>query len=288
MNKLIDDYISSKTKRLSSRSMVEYRRDLNILDEWLGKNKMTLLTVSRKELNRYLDEVGVGKRHTNRKLSVFKSFYSWLEKEEITTSNPAKYIDRYSYEGDTQYRNSLTSENLKIVLNNCSSLFRDNDYYNLLSETIVKTFYNTGIRLSELISIDYDNIDFEKRQMWVMGKGGKRREVRFSVSLWHQFKTYELSRKSFVRKDEKAWFVSPRKMRITRGQIGYIFTKMYDKTGKNVFPHLLRHTFATEALDRGLNLEQVRDLLGHKDISTTGIYLHITRDLEKSYDKAFR
>ena len=89
---LIEDYLERKTKRLSKRSIIEYRRDLSYLEEWFNKRNTELKTVSSKELSKYIELVGVGNKATNRKLSVFRSFYSFLKNEEVIKDNPTEKI----------------------------------------------------------------------------------------------------------------------------------------------------------------------------------------------------
>lgn len=287
MNSLIVDYINGSRKTLRERSRIEYARDLNQLDEWLSEHSLSLTTVTTLVLQGYLRNIPVSKRHTDRKLSVFKSFFSNLQEVGIISSNPTDRIKRFSKKSDYQYKEALNKDDLELLLDICGDIFEKNLYYNILSETIVKTFYYTGIRHSELISIDKGDVK-DNRKISILGKGGKRRDIAFSIDLLQQFETYSYWRdKELEGKNEPAWFISPRKERITTGQVDYIFTKIKKRTNRNIHPHRLRHTFATQALDRGMNLEQVRDLLGHSDISTTGIYVHITEDLMQSYDRAF-
>jgi len=284
MNDIISAYLAWKKKRLAARSLVEYSRDLRFLEAWLTEHNTNLLDATRLDLETYLTKVIVGKnnRYTNRKLSVLRSFYLFLEDMGKVKTNPARRILRFST--SKHLVDSLTHEQLQAIIMACGR-FRDSSY-SILAETIVKTFYYTGIRLSELINMDVSSIDFNNYKIKVIGKGSKGRFVMYSSGLQQQFSAYSSYRDDFATNDP-AWFISKRRQRVTMGQVEYIFCKLRTATNIYVHPHLLRHTFASHALDRGMNLEQVRVLLGHEDISSTGIYVHITESLSKSYKKAF-
>ena len=274
----LEEYIERNRKNLAPRSLVEYFRDINQFRTWLEGQGFSLLDVTLSIVRKYLDMVPVGRRHTNRKLSALRSFYSFLEEEEII-QNPTTKLKRYRIEKSVA--KSLTQENLNIILSCCLVLSS-----NPLAKTIIQTFYYTGIRLNELIGINAGDINFERREIKVKGKGSNERLVKFSPTLLEQFMVYGNWREGLFNR-EPAWFISNRRKRVTQGQVEYIFTKIKKETGIKVYPHLLRHTFATHALQRGMTLQQIRSLLGHEDISTTGIYIHPTEELGEDYDRAF-
>lgn len=279
----VSDYIEFRKRRLSPNSQIEYTRDLARLESWLSLADKTLITASRHEVVRYLNHISVGNKAANRKLAVFRSFYAYLVDEGIINDNPVAKIARYPV-GKT-LPNVLNPNELNALFN--CSLYSGSSFKNVLVNTITRTFYYTGIRLSELIGINQSDIDLENRQMRVLGKGNKERQVMFSTSLLNQFVSYSAIREQVVRANIPEWFVGDRGIRLNINQVEYIFAKLRKATGIDVRPHVLRHTFATHALNRGMNLKEVQFLLGHADISTTGIYVHITEDMGKSYDKAF-
>lgn len=280
MNELISQFLEWNRKSLAPSSQIEYSRDLRQLEIWLSRKDTAIQDASNVNIQEYLRTGRFGRRLANRKLSVFRSFYSYLVDIGVIETNPAIKLRRFRVEELFPY--TLSIFDLSVILN--VRIFRD-EFRQLLTNIILRTFYYTGIRLSELIGINIGDIDYELRRIRVIGKGSKERMVKFPNSLVSWFHSYFVIREQVA--GETAWFVNPRGKRITQSQVEYIFTKLKKETGIRVRPHSLRHTFATHALDQGMNLAQVKELLGHKSIATTGIYVHITESLEESYDRAF-
>lgn len=282
MNELITEYLEMRQKELSPRSLVEYGRDLRDLDFWLTERNLGIVNANRLILREYIAKVPVGRRLAKRKLSAIRTFYSYLKDKGLISDNPAFTL---KVSVGKRIPKPLKQYELDTVLDACNYTFKTIDP--ILPKTIVKTFYYTGIRLDELTKMSIYDIDFDSKRITVIGKGDKERPVLFSSSLSTQFKDYSIWRDTKKKKGEWAWFIYNRGLRITRSQVGYIFTRLSKKTGIHVHPHLLRHTFASHALDKGMNLVQIQELLGHEDISTTGMYVHIIGELGESYDKAF-
>jgi len=147
--------------------------------------------------------------------------------------------------------------------------------------------YHTGIRLEEAIKLNVVDIDHSKHQMKVTGKGDKQRVVLYPEKIEPSIQIYLESREKTVSPGEAAFFIDPKGVRYDRNGIEYAFHRISKKLGFEFHPHILRHSFATNAINRGMNLAEVQVLLGHENIATTGIYIHITGSLENSYRKAF-
>lgn len=279
---IIDDYIESRKRRLSPKSQVAYTSDLKSFQTWLTSSSLTFESATPLDINRYFNMIPVKNRSANRKMVVLRSFYAYLKDIGEVENNPLEKMTNFP-----------TGKVLPKTLNEneLSTLFSypysSTPFMSVQVQTILKTFYYTGIRLSELLGINHNDIDFDNRQLRVLGKGNKERRVRFSVNLRDQFEQYAMIRSQTIKSDNPGWFLSDKEIRLNSNQIEYIFRKLEKKTGIYIRPHLLRHTFATHALNRGMNLAEVQFLLGHEDISTTGIYVHITKDMGRSYDKAF-
>ena len=270
---ILKEYEIFHAKRLATRSLKEYLSDIRLFTEWLGDD--SLLTVDKRTIRRYLDTVPIGRKATNRRKSALRSFYSFLEENEIRSDNPTEGIARRYKVGKIK-PDPLKEHELNMVRNSC----RD-----ILSETVVNMLYFTGIRASELLGINLVDVDMEKREIRILGKGSKTRYVRFPVLVQDTLNRYLIWRSKVVR-DSLSLFISERGTSLTRGQLDWMFVKL-KRVVSRIHPHLLRHTFATDALDGGMSVEEVRTVLGHESIATTGIYIHTTEQWRKSYDRAF-
>ena len=158
----------------------------------------------------------------------------------------------------------------------------------LRARTIIILFYETGIRLAELIGLDDKDVDFAARQLKVTGKRNKQRIVPFGGELERALRDYMSQRDEALRQDT-ALFLSDKGQRMTRSQVESIVKKYLSMvtTLKKRSPHVLRHSFATAMLNNGAGLESVRKLLGHESVTTTEIYTHTTfEQLKKVYENA--
>ena len=158
----------------------------------------------------------------------------------------------------------------------------------LRARTIIILFYETGIRLAELIGLDDKDVDFAAHQLKVTGKRNKQRIVPFGGELERALRDYMSQRDEALRQDT-ALFLSDKGQRMTRSQVESIVKKYLSMvtTLKKRSPHVLRHSFATAMLNNGAGLESVRKLLGHESVATTEIYTHTTfEQLKKVYENA--
>jgi integrase/recombinase XerC len=162
-------------------------------------------------------------------------------------------------------------------------------YAELRARTIIILFYETGIRLAELIGLDDKDVDFVSRQLKVTGKRNKQRLVPFGDELEQTLKEYIHQRDEQPMKTDAALILNDKGLRMTRNQVGRIVKNCLSRTTtmKKRSPHVLRHSFATAMLNNGAGLESVRKLLGHASVATTEIYTHTTfEQLKKVYRNA--
>ena len=168
-------------------------------------------------------------------------------------------------------------------------LMWDNDYRNVRARTIIIMFYETGVRLAELIGLDDGDVDFINCQLKVTGKRNKQRVIPFGKELEEVLVEYMRQRDQQPLKLEPALFLNDEGRRITRSQVERIVREGLSQvtTMKKRSPHVLRHSFATAMLNNGAGLESVRRLLGHESVATTEIYTHTTfEQLKKVYENA--
>ncbi len=221
-----------------------------------------------------------------RKLSAVRSFFRFLVKQGLLSENPAEMI--------------LTPKQAKTIPTYLSvdEMFRLLDsiqtdtLLGLRNRAIFETLYSTGIRVSELAGLNFYDVDFSAAVVRVLGKGNKQRIVPIGQVALKAISAYreQLNRQidSEVLKDGEL-FLNRYNKRLTARSIARILRKLVDAVGllTPVSPHALRHSFATHMLDSGADLRVVQELLGHKSLSTTQKYTHVSIDrLMETYDKA--
>ena len=220
----------------------------------------------------------------NRRLSALRSFYRFALSRHLVDRDPAHNIE-----------GPKTSKPLPQFLkeSEMNRLLDDmewgNSFNNVRARTIIIVFYETGIRLSELIGLDDVSIDMETCEIKVTGKGDKQRVVPFGSEMLSALKDYVAVRDSSVIRNCEAFFVTDKGARMrpdtVRAEVSRCLSAV--STLKKKSPHVLRHTFATAMLNNGAGIESVRKLLGHESASTTEIYTHTTfEQLKRVYEEA--
>jgi integrase/recombinase XerC len=211
-----------------------------------------------------------------------RSFFRFLTREGFLKTNPILSV--FSPKQDKHLPQFLTEgEAAKLI----ESAFPKNtrDERGLRDRAILETFYSTGIRISELVGLNRQDMDVIGGVVTVMGKGRKERIVPIGERAISAIREYLASRRS----QDEALFLNRSGKRITTRGVRNIVTKYIRFAGmkQGVSPHTLRHSFATHMLNRGADLRSVQELLGHVNLSTTQIYTHLTTErLKTVYDKA--
>jgi len=157
------------------------------------------------------------------------------------------------------------------------------------ARTIIILFYETGIRLAELVALDDQDVDFGMHQLKVTGKRNKQRIIPFGAELEETLRRYMKQRDEQIVKQEQALLLNDKGQRVTRYQVASVVKRYLSlvTTLKKRSPHVLRHSFATAMLNNGAGLESVRKLLGHESVATTEIYTHTTfEQLKRVYENA--
>jgi site-specific recombinase XerD len=226
-----------------------------------------------------LKEKNLKSRSIARKLSALRSFFRFLTREGFIKANPVASI--VSPKLDKHLPQFLTEDEAGRLIE--SSIPKNNS--GLRDRAILETFYSTGIRISELVGLNLDDVDFISGIVKVRGKGKKERLVPIGDHAINAIRAYLDKRK----KQSQALFLNPSLSRISDRGVRYIFKKYIRAAGirQGVSPHTLRHSFATHLLNRGADLRTVQELLGHANLGTTQIYTHLTTErLKNVYDKA--
>lgn len=220
----------------------------------------------------------------NRRLSALRSFYRFALARKLVDKDPVHGVT-----GPKKGRPlpQFLKENEMDRLLDAESWTES--FEDVRDRTVIMTFYETGIRLSELIGLDDCMVDFSNRQLKVTGKRNKQRVIPFGEELLATLRDYMKCRDKEVNLQSDALFVTAKGRRMTSSQVREGVRKNLSKvcTLKKRTPHVLRHTFATAMLNNKAGIESVKKLLGHESLSTTEIYTHTTfEQLKREYYSA--
>ena len=221
----------------------------------------------------------------NNCLSAVRSFFRFALSRGLVESDPS-----YSVKGPKKQKPlpQFVREDEMNRLIDMPQMWEEG-YQGVLARTIIILFYETGIRLAELVGLDNQDVDLDARQLKVTGKRDKQRVVPFGEELSTVLRDYILQRDERFGKLGDALFLNDKGRRITRSQVEVLVNSHLSlvTTLKKRSPHVLRHSFATAMLNNGAGLESVRKLLGHESVATTEIYTHTTfEQLKRVYENA--
>lgn len=220
----------------------------------------------------------------HRRLSALRSFYRFALAHHLVVRDPAHCVK--CPKGKKPLPQFMREDEMDRLLDDVEW---GSDYQSLLDRTVIMTFYQTGIRLSELIGLTDAAVDLDNCQLKVTGKGNKQRVVPFGDEMAQCLQRYASERDSLVHRIDDAFFVSRKGCRLKPAQVRDSVKKRLStvSTAKKRSPHVLRHTFATAMLNHGADIESIRRLLGHESASTTEIYTHTTfEQLKRIYQDA--
>lgn len=220
----------------------------------------------------------------NRRLSALRSLYRFALSRNLVAQNPTRHID--APKKAKPLPQFLKEDEIDRLLDDVDF---GTAYKDVRARTIIMTFYETGIRLAELVGLDNESVDIENRWLRVTGKGSKQRIVPFGEELEETLRQFVVQRDREVVAEDNAFFLTEKGMRLTSAQVRAEVKRHLARvsTLKKLSPHVLRHTFATSMLNHGAGIESVRKLLGHESVSTTEIYTHTTfEQLKRVYQEA--
>ncbi len=277
--KLIDLFLDSLwvESGLSENTLAAYGSDLNIFKKWLkGKS---LLEVEERDIALFLEsryKQGVCNRSAARILSTLRRFYGYLHREGSVDIEPTALIDAPSI--GRVLPESLSETDIDLLLDAPEIT----DILGFRDKVMLEILYATGLRVSELIGLKFEQVNFRRGYVRVLGKGNKERLVPIGEQALNWLEQYILSTREDILKERQCdfLFVTKRGSCMTRQAFWHIIKRYAKKAGinKTISPHNLRHAFATHLLNHGADLRVVQLLLGHSDLSTTQIYTHIAQD----------
>lgn len=266
-------------RHASPYTLRNYTHDLRHFLEFLNAQKVVSLEeVDRHLLRRYiasLQEAGLGKASVACKMSALRTFFRYLVQEKIISANPLLAVS--SPKLDKRLPSFLSNEEVTRLLQTPDAVTPQGQR----DRGILELFYASGLRVSEMASLDLSNVDLEAREIRVWGKGSKERVVLMGQPAASAIKLYlgEGRKKLLDKSRGEALFINRYGKRLSERSLQKIISSYAVKAGldKRVHPHMLRHSFATHLLDGGADLRVVQELLGHAKLTTTQIYTHVTQ-----------
>lgn len=281
-------------KNYSNDTIISYKNDLTQFFNYLKDYKLLKNTdikyINHKIMRKYivyLKENKYSRRSISRKVSSTRSFFKFIHKEGIININPTLNLITPKINKKLPYFLYLQEVIKLIEAPSKKTLFGIRD------RAILEILYGTGIRVRELVNLNIGNIDFTEKIIKVFGKGSKERILPLSNPSIRAIQEYLENRNLFNKNkftkinDKDALFLNRFGGRLTERSIRRIIIKYMKIAGlnKKLSPHVLRHSFATHLLGGGADLRSVQELLGHKSLSTTQIYTHITKERLKTIYK---
>ena len=286
---LAEDFLSyiGDIRGLSGNTVTNYGIDLRHWLSWMDKAGLDEQSFTRDDALSYARELmsEFSERSVLRKLTALRTYYGYLIRRGIASSDPFSGISLRMKE--RRLPSVLTEEEVRELL----SVPR-HGYMDERDHMLFLLIYNSGMRISEALSVDATDFDFPHRRILIRGKGDKERFVFFSESTEQEIKEYIPCLEAFRREkngDPDAFFLGSKGGRLPLSSAHIIFEKYRKTLGwqKEFTPHTLRHSFATHLMDRGADIRLVQELLGHESISTTQIYTHVSRQrLRNVYEMA--
>ena len=257
-----------------------YRSDLAQLSEFLDRRQ--LVTAQCQDLRDYVGHLlgTLTARSAARKMAVIRHFFKFLFMDGLIVTDPMLRVESPKF--GTTLPKFLTASEIDAVLNQSTSAW---GYLTRRNQAIVELLFASGIRAAEIICARLADLNLADRHLLVRGKGNKERIVPFGHPAAEALKHYLAQRHSFT--ENSPWlFVGHCGEQLTRQRVWQIVHMRSRAIGRNVAPHMLRHSCATQMMENGADLRTIQTILGHSDITTTQFYTHVSLDwLRKIYQQ---
>ena len=267
-------------KEASSHTISNYRRDLVVFNEFLEQQELSYENVSADHIRDFVrtqHRRGLSGSSIRRRLAAIRSWFEFLINENKISTNPAVGI--VTPKTSKKLPKTLTVDQIS------SLLHQENDNPLMIRDlAMFELIYSSGLRVAECASLELDSVDISAGEVRAVGKGNKPRQVPVGSKALDMLTKWLAIRKPVA---NNALFISARGTRISIRNIQKRLDQLALKTGINISPHMLRHSFATHVLESSQDLRAVQKMLGHSDIKTTQIYTHLDfQHLAKVYDHA--
>ena len=265
----------NEERRYSSHTIEAYERDLNHFANFIPEHStdsldsMTHLTCRQYLVT--LDHDGLSPKSIARKLATFRSFWRFLVQRQFVTKSPWALIvtPKIPQHLPTVLTGNAMAEMIESIPTSTPAGIRD--------RTIAELLYGAGLRVSELVAINCDDIDFEKREIRIFGKGQKERMAIFGEVASDWLSIYMSDARPLLNPTSfEPLFLNQKGGRLTQRSVQRLISTHARPFGLGVTPHTLRHSFATDLYSGGADLRVIQELLGHESIGTTQIYTHLS------------
>lgn len=274
-------------KKVSDNTLQSYRRDIVYYNKYLDENKINYAKVKEADIKEYLNhlqEVGKKSSTISRNLASIRSFYQFLVRNKKAKEDPTNNIQ--SPKVEKKAPSVLTAQEVELLLDQP----KDVDLKGTRDKAMLEFAYATGMRVTEIISLNMENVNLEEGYV-TCKTGSKERNIPLGTMSLKALKEYVEEARPVLIRDEsvKALFVNINGQRLTRQGFWKIvkFYKEQAHITKDITPHVLRHSFATHLLQNGADLKAIQTMLGHSDISSTQVYMQFQSDgIKNVYRKA--
>lgn len=283
--KEIDNFLYFLKKELnySDYTVKNYQLDLTDFFKYVNKSNIDFLNIENIHVRgylKYLDTCNLKNTTISRRISALRTFYNYLLEKGFVKSNI--FLNVKNPKLEKKLPNYLNYTEIEELLASIDTRTDEG----LERRLLIEMFYSTGCRVGEMVNVKISDIDFNSKTIKVMGKGSKERIVYYGDYASKYLEDY------LDNKDKKGYlFTNKMGEKLTIEEVEYIVRDIMKHISikTHVTPHTLRHTFATHLLNNGADIRTVQELLGHANLSTTGIYTHVSSDrLKDVYFKTFK
>ncbi len=267
------EYLQAE-RGLAQNTIDAYRRDLTAFCDFLYKladiddfNK-----IARLHINYYIKELhdkNYSPTSVTRKIAAIRGWFRWLSANEITPTDPSLGVELPKLA--KKLPKVMTVAEIENILKN---------HLTDIESAVLELLYGAGLRVSELVNLELNNIEMSSKYVRCIGKGSKERIIPIGEKAVKALKIYFKKRELLVKKfrlDTKKLFIKENGKPVTRQDVYVFIKKQGEILKKHISPHTLRHSFATHMLENGADLRVVQELLGHSDVSTTQLYTHVSK-----------
>ena len=270
-------------KNYSNKTTQGYLKDLDLFLEYLNENNIKRYKdIEYQDIRLYINylyDLKYSNKTISRHISSLRSFFKYLKANNLILENPCVLISNPKLKKELP--KYLNFEDTEKLLNS----FDNNSLIGLRNSLILEMLYSTGIRVSELVNIKYNDVSFSSKLVKIMGKGSKQRIAYFGSRCLNLLSLYvKNSYPKLNINNSEYLFLSKTGKKINDREVRKIIDEAAKISGITIkiSPHVLRHTFATHMLSAGADLRSVQELLGHENLSTTQIYTHLTNEKIRS------